>query len=139
MRTLCALRRFDFSTVQRWVSLLDDVLRENRSGASPGTEAALDQSAAAFEPGFLFNEGAHFGFAFAHRLRKRAMPEPMGMLEPGHGHQDDCGRSMHARLRLLRGDNSETIRAGGRRAATRRRGSASNEIKTRRDYCGCTR
>ena len=66
-------------------------MREDRSSPAPGAEAALDQSAAAIESGFLFNQGADFRFALAHGLRERAMPEPVGMLEPGHSHLHDRG------------------------------------------------
>ena len=55
-------------------------------------------------PGLLFDQGAHLRSATAHGLRKRAMPESLGMLEPGHRDDDDRGRSLHARLRILRGD-----------------------------------
>ena len=39
------------------------------------------------------------------------MPEPLGMLEPGHRDFYDRGRSLHARMRILRRDNRETFRA----------------------------
>jgi hypothetical protein len=100
-----------FVTLLTIVTLLN-VLRENRSSFTPGAEAALDQGAAAVESGFLFNQGAHFRFALAHGLRKRAMPESLGMLESGHGHDDDCGRSLHASMRLLRCDNREALCLG---------------------------
>src|SRR5215472_5123487 len=96
----------------------------------------MDQGTAAVEPGFFFYESAHFRSAFAYGLRKRAVSESLGMLEPGHGHVHDCRRPLHARLRLLRGDNSETIRARRRRTAACRRSRAPHEIETRRDHCG---
>ena len=37
------------------------------------------------------------------------MPESLGMLEQGHGHFHDRWRSLHARVRILRSDNGETI------------------------------
>src|SRR5215472_3932914 len=97
----------------------------------------MDQGTAAVEPGFFFYESAHFRSAFAYGLRKRAVPESLGMLEPGHGHVHDCGRPLHAGLRLLRGDNGETVCARRRRTAARRRSRAPDEIKTRRYYGGC--
>src|SRR5262249_58848037 len=100
-----------------------------------GSEAVLDQSAVAIQSGFLFNEGAHFRFAVAHGLRKRAMSKPMGMLEPGDSDVHDRGRSLHTRVRILRGDNSKTFRSRRRRTPACGRGGAPNEIKTCRDYC----
>ncbi len=58
------------------------------------------------------------------------MPESLGMLESGHGHDDDRGRSLHACMRLLRRDNGQALCAGRRRAATRRRSRAPDE-----DWC----
>ena len=49
----------------------------------------MDQSAAAIESRFLFHESVDFRFAIAHSLRKRAVPESLGMLEPGHSDNDD--------------------------------------------------
>ena len=74
-------------------------------------DCVLGHGGPAVESGFLFDQSAHFRFAIAHRLRERAMPEPVGMLESGHRHDDDCGRPLHARLRILRRDNGETVRA----------------------------
>jgi len=37
------------------VSLIDDVLRKNRSCAAPAAQTVVDQGAAAVEPGFLFD------------------------------------------------------------------------------------
>ena len=112
--------------------LRDHVLRKDRSGSAPGAQTALDQGAVALESGFLFDESAHFRSAAAHGLRKRAVPEPVGMLEPGHGHVHDRGRSLHASVRILRRADGKAIRAGGRRAAARGRGGAADEIETRR-------
>ncbi len=53
----------------------------------------------------------------AHSLRKRQMPEPLGMLEQRHGDVHDRGRPLHARLRVLRGQHDETARAGSGRTA----------------------
>ena len=50
----------------------------------------MDQGAAAVESGIFFNQGADFRLAIAHGLRERAMPESLGMLEPGHGDFHDC-------------------------------------------------
>jgi hypothetical protein len=50
------------------LKLLNYVLRENRFELAPGAKTALDQSAAAIKPDFLFHEGADFRFAAAHRL-----------------------------------------------------------------------
>src|SRR5438445_252384 len=83
-----AVWRFSFCNGFNVVTFLD-VLCENRSSVAPGAEAALDQGAAAFESGFFLDQSAHFRFAPAHRLRKRAMPQQMGMLEPGHGDVHD--------------------------------------------------
>src|SRR3982751_5603514 len=77
-------QRFNFCNVFNVVTFLRNVLRENRSSPAPGAEAALDQSAVAVESGFLFDQSADCRFAVAHRLRERAMPESLGMLEPGH-------------------------------------------------------
>ena len=104
-------QRFNFCNVFNVVTFLRNVLREDRSNPAPGAEAALDQSAAAVESGFLFDQSADFRFAVAHGLRKRAMPESLGMLEPGHGYFHDRRRSLHAGLRILRGDDGETVRA----------------------------
>ena len=87
-------------------------MRENRSGAAPGAQAAVDQSPFAIESGFLFDQGTDLGFAIAHGLRKRAVPESLGMLEPRHRDVHDRRGSLHARLRILRRDNRETVRAG---------------------------
>ena len=38
------------------------------------------------------------------------MPESLGMLEPGHRYFHDRRRSLHARMRILRSDDGETIR-----------------------------
>ena len=38
----------------------------------------------------------------------------LGVLEPGDRHHDDCRRSLYARLWILRSDNRETVRPGGR-------------------------
>src|SRR5436305_160383 len=81
-----------------------NVLREDRSKPAPGAEAAVDQSAVAVESGFLFDQSADFRFTIAHGLRKRAMPESLGMLEPGHRYSHDRRGSLHARMRILRGD-----------------------------------
>jgi hypothetical protein len=67
------------------------------------------------------------------------MPKSLGMLEPGHRDDDDRRRSLHARLRILRGDNGETIRAGRRRTKARRGSSAPDEFETRRDHRGRAR
>src|SRR5205823_3926856 len=67
------------------VNLIHHVLCEDRSGPASGAQAFLDQSPFAVEPGLLFDQSAHFRSATAHRLRKRAVPEPLGMLEPGDG------------------------------------------------------
>src|SRR5438132_7304924 len=117
------------------VSFLDNVLCEDRSGPAPGAQAFLDQSPFAVESGFLFDQSAQFRSATAHRLRKRAVPEPLGMLEPGHSHVHDRGGPLHARVWILRGDNRETICVGGRRAATRRGSGDANEAKACRNYC----
>ncbi len=104
-------QRFNFCNIFNVVTFLRNVLREDRSNPAPGAEAALDQSAAAVESGFLFDQSADFRFAVAHGLRKRAMPESLGMLEPGHRYFHDRRGSLHARVRILRGDDGETIRA----------------------------
>src|SRR6266853_4074831 len=96
------------------------VLCEDRSGPAPGAQTFLDQSPFAVESGFLLDQNAHFRSATAHRLRKRAVPEPLGMLEPGDSDVHDRRRSLHACVWILRGDNRETICVGGRRAATPR-------------------
>ena len=105
-------QRFDFCNVFNVVTFLRNVLRQDRSSPAPGEEAVLDQGAFAVESGFLFDQSADFRFAVAHGLRERAMPESLGMLEPGHGYFHDRGRSLHARMRILRSDNGETIRFG---------------------------
>lgn len=99
------MHRFNFCNVCNVVTSFH-VVRENRSRFAPGSKAALDQSAAALQPGFLLDQGADLRFAIAHRLRECAMSEPLGMLEPGHGHVHDCRRPLHARVRILRGYNS---------------------------------
>ena len=104
-------QRFNFCNIFNVVTFLRDVLREDRSSPAPGAEAAMDQSAAAVESGFLFDQIADFRFAVAHGLRERAMPEPLGMLEPGYRYFYDGGRSLHAGVRILRGDDSKTVRA----------------------------
>ena len=43
----------------------------------------------------------------AHGLRKRQVPEPLGMLEQRHGHLHDRRRPLHAGLRLLRGHTAK--------------------------------
>ena len=93
------------------VTFVRNVLREDRSSPAPGAEAAVDQSAAAVKSGFLFNQSADFRFAVAHGLRKRAMPESLGMLEPGHRYFHDRRGSLHAGMRILRSDDCETVRA----------------------------
>ena len=85
-------------------------MRENRSGIASGAKTALDQGAAAVESSFFLDQSAHFRFAPAHRLRKRAMSEQMGMLEPGDGDLHDRWGPLHSRLRILRSDYRETIR-----------------------------
>ena len=95
----------------RVANLIGHVVREDRSSPAPGAEAALDQSAVAVESGFLFNQSIDFRFAIAHGLRKRAMPESLGMLEPGHRYFHDRRGSLHAIMRILRGDDCETVRA----------------------------
>ena len=99
----------------------------------------MDQSAVAVEPCFLFDQGAHFGFAVAYRLRKRAMSESLGMLEPGHGDDDDRRRPLHARMRILCGDDGETVCTRRRRAAARSRRCATDEIETCRYHGGSAR
>ena len=74
----------------------------------------MDQGAITVEPGFLFDQGADFGFAAAYGLRERAMPEPLGMLEPGHGNHDDRRRPLYPRVWILRSDNREAVCTGGR-------------------------
>ncbi len=37
------------------------------------------------------------------------MPKSLGMLEPGHRDDDDRGRTLHARLRFLRGEHGEAV------------------------------
>ena len=58
-------------------------------------DCVLGHGGHAVESG-LFNQSADFRFAIAHRLRERAMPEPVGMLESGPGHFHDRGRPLHA-------------------------------------------
>ena len=103
-------QRFDFCNVFNVVTFLRNVLRQDRSSPAPGAEAALDQSAAAVESGFLFNQSADFRFAVAHGLRERAMPESLGMLESGNCYLYDRGRPLHAGVRILCGDDCETVR-----------------------------
>src|SRR6266850_5556967 len=103
-------QRFNFCNIFNVVTFLRDVLRQDRSSPAPGAEAALDQSAAAVESGFLFDQSANFRFAVAHGLRKRAMPESLGMLEPRHRYFHDRGRPLHARMRILCSNDGETIR-----------------------------
>src|SRR5205807_6150817 len=117
------------------VNLIHDVLCEDRSDAAPGAQAFLDQSPVAVESGFLLDQSAHFRSATAHCLRKRAVPEPLGMLEPGDGDVHDRRRSLHACVWILRRDNGETACVGGRRAATRRGSGDANEAKACRNYC----
>jgi hypothetical protein len=107
----CYLQRFNFCNVFNVVTFLRNVLREDRSSPASGAEAGLDQSAAAVESGFLFDQSAHLRFAVAHGLRKRAMPESLGMLEPGHRYFHDRRGSLHAGVRILRSDDGETVRA----------------------------
>ena len=104
-------QRFNFCNVFNVVTFVRNVLREDRSNPAPGPEAAVDQGAVAFESGFLFDQGADFRFTVAHGLRERAMPESLGMLEPGDRYFHDRRRSLHARMRILRSDNGETVRA----------------------------
>src|SRR4029077_19524811 len=115
-------------------TFLRNVLREDRSSPAPGAEAVLDQSAVAVESGFLFDQIANFRFALAYGLRKRPMPESLGMLEPGHRYFHDRWRSLHARMRILRRDNGEAVRAGRRRTEACRRSRAPNEFETCRDH-----
>src|SRR6478672_10973406 len=105
-------------------------MRQDRSSRAPGAEAALDQSAAAVESGFLFNQSADFRFAIAHGLRERAMPESLGMLEPGYRYFYDCWRSLHAGVRILRRHNGETIHAGRRRTEAGRRMNLKHVVIT---------
>jgi hypothetical protein len=104
-------QRFNFCNIFNVVTFLRDVLREDRSSPAPGAEAAMDQSAAAVESGFLFDQSADLRFAVAHGLRKRAMPESLGMLEPGYRYFHDRRRPLHTGMRILRGDDSKTVRA----------------------------
>ena len=104
-------QRFNFCNVFNVVTFLRNVLREDRSSPAPGAEAALDKGAVAVESGFLFDQSADFRFAVAHGLRERAMPESLGMLEPGHRYFHDRGRPLHAGMRILRGDDGKTVRA----------------------------
>ena len=87
------LRCFNLSLVTRHMSPLvsADVLRENRSFVAPAEQAGLDQGAVALESDFLFDEGADLRSSFAHSLRKRPVPESLGMLESGNRHNDDRG------------------------------------------------
>ena len=101
----------NFCNVFNVVTFVRNVLREDRSSRAPGAEAAVDQSAVAVESGFLFDQSADFRFAVAHGLRERAMPESLGMLEPGHRYFHDRRGSLHAGMRILRSDNGETVRA----------------------------
>ena len=93
------------------VTFVRNVLRQDRSSPAPDAETVLDQSAVAVESGFLFDKSADFRFAFAHGLRERAMPESLGMLEPGYRYFHDRRGSLHAGMRILRGDDCETVRA----------------------------
>ena len=61
-------QRFNFCNVFNVVTFLRNVLREDRSSPAPGAEAALDQSPAAIESGFLFDQSTHLRFAVAHGL-----------------------------------------------------------------------
>ena len=103
-------QRFNFCNVFNVVTFLRNVLREHRSSLAPGAEAALDQSAVAVESGFLLDQSADFRFAVAHGLRKRPMPESLGMLEPGYRYFYDRWRPLHAGMRILRSDDGETVR-----------------------------
>ena len=49
----------------------------------------MDQSPAPEGSGLLVNEGVDLGLAAAHRLRRSAVPQPVGMLESRHGHFHD--------------------------------------------------
>lgn len=66
--------RFTFCNVCNVVTFGRNVLRKDRSSLAPNAEAALDQSSAPVESGFLFDQSADFGFTVAHGLRERAMP-----------------------------------------------------------------
>ncbi len=105
-------QRIHFCNIFNVVTFVRNVLREDRSSPAPGAETVLDQSAVAVESSFLFDQSVDFRFAVAHGLRKRAMPEPLGMLEPGHSYFHDRWRPLHARMRILCSDNGETIRVG---------------------------
>src|SRR3954470_19352700 len=52
----------------------------------------------------------------AHRLREREVPEPLGVLEQRDGDIHDWRRSLHARVQILRGHDSETDGARSGRA-----------------------
>ena len=125
------MQRFNFCKAFNVVTFARNVLREDRSSPAPGAEAALDQSAVAVESRFLFDQSADFRFAIAHGLRERAVPESLGMLEPGHRYFHDRRRSLHAGVRILRSNDGETIRVGRRRTEARRRSSAPDEFETR--------
>jgi hypothetical protein len=43
----------------------------------------------------------------AHGLREREVPEPLGMLEQGHGDIHDRGRPLHEGMRVLRGQHGQ--------------------------------
>ena len=61
-------------------------------------------------PVFFSTKALISDLRLAHGLRKRAMPEPVGMLEPGNGDVHDRGGSLHASVWILRGNNRETVR-----------------------------
>ena len=73
----------------------------------------MDQGAAAVKPGVLVDEGGGGGPAAAYGVRGGAVPEPVGVLEPGDGYFYDCGGTLHAGLRVLRGEYGEAVCAGG--------------------------
>ena len=69
-----------------------------------------------------------------HGLRGGPLPEHRGVLGPAHGHDHDPGRHLHARLRLLRGQDRSAHLVRRRRAAPRRRGDRRARPRARRRH-----
>ena len=73
------------------------------------------------------------------RLRKRQMPQSLGMLDQTHRHVHDPGQRLHPAVRLLRGRPRASRGCRNRRARATGRGLPSPGTAPRRHYFGHSR
>ena len=108
--------------------------RNERAAARP---PGLDQGPRADGRALRSPAGAHARPRAAHRVRGGALPEHRRVLEPRHRDLHDPRRRLHARLRLLRGQDGASAASSRSRGAAPGRGRGRpHGAAPRRDHLG---